>query len=300
MPPGARNPTVATVFALLAIALWGSLARLAVMAQPMPPFLLAGLALLVAGVLSLPFSWRSWRVAPSALALGVYGLFGFHLFLFLALSLAPPLPANLINYLWPLLLVLLAPLVLGGERLSLTHVMAAIIGFAGAALAIASGAKSQGDTSAGGVGLGALAGYACAAISALIWATYSLFSQRIQATPQRFGTGAIGLFCLVSGTLALGCHALFETGYVLRAFDVWILIALGAGPMGAAFFLWDAALKRGDATKIGALAYLTPLLSTALLAIGKSAADWRLPVAAVLIVGAAVIGQMQRRLGPGV
>ena len=35
--------------------------------------------------------------------------------------------------------------------------------------------------------------------------------------------------------------------------------------MGAAFFLWDRALKRGDPRVIGNLAYLTPLLSTLLL-----------------------------------
>jgi drug/metabolite transporter (DMT)-like permease len=31
----------------------------------------------------------------------VYGLFGFHFFLFLALRHAPPVEANLVNYLWP-------------------------------------------------------------------------------------------------------------------------------------------------------------------------------------------------------
>jgi len=32
--------------------------------------------------------------------------------------------------------------------------------------------------------------------------------------------------------------------------------------MGGAFYAWDAALKRGDPRVIGALSYLTPLLST--------------------------------------
>jgi len=40
---------------------------------------------------------------------------------------------------------------------------------------------------------------------------------------------------------------------------------MGLGPMGAAFFLWDYALKRGDPRLIGTLAHLTPVLSTALL-----------------------------------
>jgi hypothetical protein len=41
-------------------------------------------------------------------------LFGFHFLLFMALRLAPPIEANLVNYLWPLLIVLLTPLVLPG------------------------------------------------------------------------------------------------------------------------------------------------------------------------------------------
>ncbi len=46
-----------------------------------------------------------------------------------------------------------------------------------------------------------------------------------------------------------------------------LLIALGLGPLGAAFYVWDAALKKGDARQIGILSYITPLASTALLLI---------------------------------
>ena len=45
------------------------------------------------------------------------------------------------------------------------------------------------------------------------------------------------------------------------------LAALGLGPMGAAFYLWDFAMKRGDPRVVGVLAYATPVLSTALLAL---------------------------------
>jgi len=52
---------------------------------------------------------------------------------FAALQLAPPAEANLVNYLWPLLIVLLsAPL--AGERLGWPHLLGALLGFAGVAL----------------------------------------------------------------------------------------------------------------------------------------------------------------------
>ncbi|WP_428619048.1 hypothetical protein [Reyranella sp.] len=46
----------------------------------------------------------------------------------------------------------------------------------------------------------------------------------------------------------------------------WLaILALGLGPAGAAFYLWDHAVKRGDIRALGALSYAMPILSTALL-----------------------------------
>lgn len=73
----------------------------------------------------------------------------------------------------------------------------------------------------------------------------------------------------------------------------WLLVAaMGLGPLGGAFFLWDAALKRGNAQHIGLLSFLTPLLSTVLLLwLRGQALSWPIALAAVLIVGAAFVGQ---------
>ena len=126
----------ANLLALGAIALWSMLASLGVSLAHVPPFLLTGLALLVGSVVALPlsrFDFRQWRVPPTTLLLGVYGLFGYHFLLFMAFQHAPPVQANLVNYLWPLGIVLMAPLILPGVRLGPAHVLAALAGFAGAA-----------------------------------------------------------------------------------------------------------------------------------------------------------------------
>ena len=72
----------------------------------------------------------------------------------------------------------------------------------------------------------------------------------------------------------------------------WLLLtAMGLGPLGGAFFLWDKALKLGDARQIGILSYLTPLGSTALLMLVSGRAwSWSVALAAVMIIGAAVLG----------
>jgi drug/metabolite transporter (DMT)-like permease len=294
-PTNATRATVpANVLAMGAIVLWGGLAWLGVRLSTMPPFLLVGTALTVAGLLASP-TWRQWRVPLRVLALGVYGLFGFHFFLFVALRLAPPLQANLINYLWPLLIVLLAPLFVRGASLSRWHVLGGALGFAGALLAITNG-RWSGGASLADASSSVAWGFAAALFSAFIWATYSLLGQRLRQRGTMFPTAAVGLFCLVSGLLALLCHALLEAPYAFKASDIAPMAALAIGPMGTAFFLWDAALARGDARVIGTLAYLTPLISTCLLGLDDpSRFGWPIVIALLLVVGGAVIGTRKSR-----
>jgi drug/metabolite transporter (DMT)-like permease len=273
--------TKANLYALGAIALWASLASLGLALQHVPPFLLTGIGLLVGSVPAWPLM-RQWKVPASTLALGVYGLFGFHFLLFIALRNAPPVEANLVNYLWPLFIVVLAPVILKGVALKPAHVIAALVGFAGAALAIAGGREVSGQFAWG---------YIPALGSAFIWATYSLMTKRVAAFP----TAAIGLFGLVSGALSLLCHFAMEPRVALSGQDWLLLAVMGLGPLGAAFFLWDKALKLGDARHIGILSYLTPLASTALLiAVSGRPFTWNIAVAAALIIGAAVLGTRAR------
>ncbi len=279
-------PRGATACALGAIVLWGALATLGVALSHLPPFLLTGLALVIGSVPSWPLA-ASWRRLPlRTLACGVGGLFGYHFLLFTALRLAPPVEANLVNYLWPLLIVVLSPLILPGLRLTPWHALAAIAGFAGAAIAIVGGRDL-----AVGLAPGHAWGYLAALAAAFVWAVYSLLTRRLPAFP----TAGVGAFALVSGLLSLACHALFEPTARLLWPDVGLLLVIGLGPLGAAFYLWDAALKRGDPRRIGILSYLTPLLSTALLVLtsGRAPTPWLL-LATALIVGAAVVGMRAR------
>ena len=200
-------PAKAVVQSLLAILLWSVLAFLALRLSAMPPFLLIGIAL-CAGALCGVHRAREWRVPVRVLLLGVYGLFGFHFCLFMALRLAPAVEANLINYLWPLLIVLLTPLFLRGYRLSARHVLAAVLGCAGAALIVTGGTLAFDAR--------ALPGYLLAAASAFIWASYSLMTKRVPAFPN----AAIGLFCLCSGVLSLGVHFLVEPRYAFTWGDL--------------------------------------------------------------------------------
>ena len=279
------SPLQANLYALGAIALWASLASLGVSLTHIPPFLLTGITLIIGSVPAWPFVLRDpsqWRIPMRTLALGVYGLFAYHFLLFIALRHAPPVEASLVNYLWPLFIVVLAPVVLPGVALRVPHVVAALLGFGGAAIAIVGGRELSGTLAWG---------YIPAAAAAFIWATYSLMTKRVTAFP----TTAIGLFGLVSGALSLLCHVLLEPSVTLQARDWSLLAVLGLGPLGGAFYLWDKALKLGDARHIGILSYITPLASTALLIVvsGRSF-SWSIGLATAMIISAAVMGMRAR------
>jgi len=272
-----RNPLIAAAGAIL---LWAMLATLGTLTRALPPFFVVGVSLCLGSLLSLK-RLPEWKVPLRTLLVGVYGLFGFHFLLFFSLRHAPAVEANLLNYLWPLLIVLLSPAILPGTRLTARHIVGGLLGFIGAAL-IVTGWQLHFDASAS-------TGYAFALAAALVWSSYSLLLKRLPPFP----TGAVGGFCLASGLLALGCHALLEPAVAPTAGQWLSLLVLGAGPMGCAFFLWDHAMKNGDARQIGALSYATPMLSTLLLvACGQghftSLTGW----AILLILGGALLGTL--------
>jgi drug/metabolite transporter (DMT)-like permease len=273
----------ADLFTLGAIFLWASLASLATLLSNIPPFLLTGIGLIIGGLVSLPslrHGITPWKIPVRTLLIGVYGLFGYHFMLFLALQTAPAVEANLVNYLWPLLIVLLSPIFTKSLSLNFRYVLAAISGFAGAAIAITSNGSGFGFSSIE-------VGYFFALAAAVIWATYSLATTKVPSFP----TPAIGLFALVSGVLAIGAHFVFEPAASISTTDWLLLLVLGVGPLGGAFYLWDAALKIGDPRRIGLLAFLTPLLSTALLVVvSGNSLSWQLLLATGLIVGGALLG----------
>ena len=282
----------ATLTGLVAVALWSLLALLTVATAPVPPMQLLAMAFAIGAAIGLAWAAATGglrhlaAVPPRVHLFGTAGLFGYHALYVSALRLAPPAEAGLIAYLWPLLIVLLSGL-LPGERLRSGHVLGAVLGLAGAALILARGGLS-GDPAA-------LPGYAMAALCALVWAGYSVASRGLDAVP----TTSVAAFCAATAALSLALHLAFEeTAWPQGAVGWAAVAALGAGPVGAAFYAWDVGMKRGDIQALGAAAYAAPLLSTlALVAAGMARPSWHLAAAAALIAAGAAIAARAGRSG---
>ena len=264
-PAASARP--ATLIGAGAILLWSTLTLLVTLIPGVPPFQLVALTFAIGSALMLVkwyvagqctverliHPWRVWL-------LGIGGLFGYHAFYFAALALAPPLEASLINYLWPLLIVVFSAL-LPGERLRWFHGLGALMGLAGTVVLLAGGRSLD-------FAAGHLAGYACALGAAVTWAGYSVLSRRIAEVP----SDSVGGFMAATALLAFVVHETVETTVWPEDALAWAAVAaLGLGPLGAA-------------------SYGAPLISTLLLvAFGRGDMSASVAIALLLIVGGAVL-----------
>lgn len=269
--------------------MWSLLAALTVATGRIPPFQLAAMTFAIGACVgpairlarrgeARPYAGRK-RLPLVAWAVGVGGLFGYHALYFLALRLAPPAEAGLLNYFWPLLIVLFSAL-LPGEALKRHHLVGVMLGLAGMVVLFTGGGG-------GNFAKAYLPGFAAALIAAFVWAGYSVLSRRLASVP----TDAVAGFCAATAVLSACCHLVLETTVWPSSLPQWLAVfALGVGPVGAAFYAWDIGMKRGDIRVLGAAAYATPLLSTALLVVaGYAAPSWSLAMAALLIAGGGLI-----------
>src|SRR5471030_2435240 len=279
------TPRTATLIGLTAILMWSLLAVLTVATGKIPAFQLAAMTFAI-GALVGSLTWigrpeavRALWQAPVAWIVGVGGLFGYHALYFLALRFAPPAEAGLLNYLWPLLIVVFSSL-LPGERLAPHHIIGALLGLSGTVLLFAGGSGSD-------FAPGQVPGLIAAFLAAFVWAAYSVMSRKFKSVP----TDAVAGFCLVTALLAALVHGLVEVTVWPDGVAQWLaIVTLGIGPVGAAFYAWDIGMKRGDIRVLGAASYATPLLSTAFLIMaGFAEPSASLAIAAVLIAGGGLI-----------
>lgn len=277
---------VATLAGVGAIALWTTLALLTRLAAGIPPLQLTAMALAVSGTLGVVWLAATGRLAvlrqpPLAWLHGVGGLFGYHALFFLALALAPPVEANLLNYLWPVLIVVFSGLLLG-MHLGPLHAAGTALAALGCLLLVGRGATFAGT---------ALSGYLAATAAAVVWALYSVLARRLARVP----TGAVAGFCLASAALAALVHFATEVTVLPGPQALAAAFLLGAGPVGTAFFLWDVGMKRGDPRLLGTLAYATPIASTLLLiAAGEAPFTVRALVAALLMAAGGLVAARAR------
>ncbi|MEO6013848.1 MAG: EamA family transporter [Devosia sp.] len=275
----------ATAIGFCAVLLWSLLAYFTAASGSMPPFQLTAITFGIGGLAGVAL----WTVRPSAMKalrqpwpvwlLGVGGLFGYHAAYFIALRNAPLVEAGLLNYFWPLLIVVFSAF-LPGEKLKWQHIAGCALALIGAVLVVT---KGQGFSFDPAYALG----YGAALFAAVAWSAYSVLSRRFANVPSDAITG----FCLATALLAGLVHLAIEPTVWPSNTGQWAaIVGLGLGPVGLAFYVWDIGVKHGDIQVLGAASYSAPLLSTAILvATGTAAYSHMLLIACLLITAGAIL-----------
>ncbi|MBF8221960.1 DMT family transporter [Halomonas sp. 328] len=265
----------------LAVLLWALVPLLAGLAEALPPLRLATLALLAGALGTLPMARRHRHDAPLPWGQALMVHLGVPLLIagavgagFAAFTRAPAEEAALILYTWPVLF-LLASRRLALGRLPATTLVGAGLAFSGAALLVAPQALAGGAS-------GAWGGYGLAGITALCWALYSL---ACQVPAWRLG-GRMPHLLLIASLITGAASLALEGATALPSAETLVITAtLGLGPYGLAMLAWDRALRDPQAHRLGNLAHAVPVLATLFLVLaGVTTPDWRLPLAAALVV----------------
>lgn len=248
----------AKTYALVAgaVVLWASWPALATLAHPTPPFLVLGASALIGFLFSFLMAVRKREtcvfvsVPVKTLVFVAVGLMGNNAFYLAAITRIGPAEANVVHYLWPVFLVLLAS-ILHRYMPSLLQGLGIACGFIGVAVALFP--QMNGDLDAIGVLLGVC--------GALTFAVYS-----VGRSLANVETNVVGPSLGLAGVSALSAHFLLEPVYWPSTAE-WSAIALmGIGPFTIANVLWDKATREGRAATISSLAFLTPLVAMGLLA----------------------------------
>jgi len=276
----------ATLIGSVSILLWSTLALLTRLTEDkIPAFQLMAMTFTVAFILMNVRWWlqghtglRYLRQPPLSWAIGVGAYFAYHFCYFAAMSKAPVMEVSLLAYLWPLLIVLFSTL-LPKARLTLQHVLGALLSFSGCWILLGQGVD--------GFSSEYLSGYLLAITCAFIWSSYSVASRFVKTVP----TDAVGWFCAATAVMAFAGHLAWEITVWPENMSQWAgVMGLGLGPVGIAFFTWDYGVKHGNLQLLASLAYATPLISVLLLlAAGEGLFSASLIFSCFAIVGGSIL-----------
>jgi drug/metabolite transporter (DMT)-like permease len=246
---------------------WGStFLAIRVGVREVPPFLLAGMRFLVAGIVLL--GWMLSRRTPlpskrewgSALFLGLlifvcdYGL------LFWAEQFVPSGIAAVVLATIPLFMSLFEILFLRTQQLTLRLGLGLLIGIAGVAILMKRSA-SFGETPIDGAGAGALL------VAAVSWSIAAILTRKLPLPPSKPMSSAAQMLC--GGTLLLLASGLlgelrgFHVAAVSR--EAWFALAylIVAGSI-LAFTAYVWLIHHHSPTKVGTYAYVNPAVAVAI------------------------------------
>ncbi len=246
----------ATFIGALALLMWSLSATFVTSINNIPTFEVIAIAfsisfLITAIILTVKHQWYKILGQPLILwIVGLLGVYGNDVTFIAAFKYAPALHADLINYLWPIFVILFSSL-LPSEKFSGYHFVACLFGFAGVYCIITN------KSGLGGFNKNYILGYAFAFADAMIWAAYTVVARHYKKTPIEM----IGMYCGIGAVCSIFTHFYYESTVIPTVNQLGVIILMGLTTQGLAYFFWDIGVKRGNFRLLSVLSYTCPVLS---------------------------------------
>lgn len=256
-----ENQKKATIFALLSVLLWSTVASaFKVTLRYLDPYQLllyaAFFSIIVLGFIiivqkkHLLLLTSDRKAILSALLLGILNPFLYYLVLFKAYDLLPAQEAQPINYTWALTLMFLSIFILK-QKIGALDILAGFVGYFGVVV-ISTHGDITGMQFTNGLGVLLALG------STVLWALYWIFNKKSSLDP------IVGLFlnfCAGFPLILLACF-LFSDPLPKQTVGILGAAYVGLFEMGITFVFWLYALKYSiNTAKVGNLIFISPFLS---------------------------------------
>ncbi len=181
--------------------------------------------------------------------MGLLGVFLYAFFFYGALQILSAQEAFIVNYLWPIMVVVFAVLILK-EQITSRKILGIICSFLGVAIVIAKGNFFV-------LQFGNVLGILSAIAGAVVYGLFSVLGKK-----QDYDKFVSMMFYyFFSFFYALIAVLLFSEIPAISVYQLFGLLWLGIFASGLGFVFWFLSLKHGDTVKMSNMIFLTPFIS---------------------------------------
>lgn len=241
------------VVGISALVMWSVLPVLVAFTGNVPPIFLSGLVHFIGFLTCLSFQivkkdniFSYWRRPLADYAFWIVGAGIYTLLMLVAMKMIPIFEALILNYLWPLLLVLFS-FFIQKNKISGTDVAGMAIGFIGiAVLFFPSHDHLFADFTIG---------HAIAIFAATLWALYSVLAKK-----KSYPAGFFAPLFLIFSLICFALHFVYEPTIMPIGIE-WIAVIL-LGIFRVSYICWDYAMRHGNVIFLASLSYFLPLISS--------------------------------------
>ena len=181
--------------------------------------------------------------------IGLLGTFLYNLFLYLGISKMQASQAFILNYLWPIMTVIFACVILK-EKMTFRKALAIVLSFVGVIIVTSNGNLLNIEKEN-------ILGALYCILAAISYGLFSVLNKKQNYNKYT----SMMLFYLTSFCISL-VYTLFTKEVFTPALNQFLgLLWIGIFTSATAFTSWAIALEKGDTARISNMAYITPFLS---------------------------------------